>query len=188
MYLGDSRNLFHIGRLGMVFMDNTEDDNDADPPKLQSQDMSGGGCGAVHTSPRSGGRTRLLPTASPVGARVLTKKAAPHRPATLSGARALARQTAADHVERDAGERLERRSRPLVYRSSVRLLLLPVMATRRGQGGERQPMAIVRPAIRLPKEAEELGSLSAPATPAMGRGGEKAGRKVPKSVASMVRR
>ena len=100
----------------------------------------------------------------------------------------MARQTAADHVERDAGERLERRSRPLVYRSSVRLLLLPVMANRRGQGGERQPMAIVRPAIRLPKEAEELGSLSAPATPAMGRVGEKAGRKVPKSVASMVRR
>ena len=94
-----------------------------------------------------------------------------------------------DHVGEAVSERLEeRRSRPLVYRSSVRLLLLPVMA-RRGGGGERQPMAIVRPAIRLPKEAEELGSLSAPATPAMGRAvGEKVVRKVPKSVASMVRR
>ena len=177
----------------MVFMDNTEDDNDADPPKLQSQDMSGGGCGAVHTSPRSAVRTLLQPTtASRVGA--LTKKAAAgYRPATLSGARALAGPTAGkqtDHVGEAASERLEveRRSRPLVYRSSVRLLLLPVMA-RRGGGGERQPMAIVRPAIRLPKEAEELGSLSAPATPAMGRAvGEKVARKVPKSVASMVRR
>ena len=146
----------------------------------------------MHTSPRSGVRTLLQPTASRVGA--LTKKAAAgYRPATLSGARALAGPTAGkqtDHVGEATSERLEveRRSRPLVYRSSVRLLLLPVMA-RRGGGGERQPMAIVRPAIRLPKEAEELGSLSAPATPAMGRAvGEKVARKVPKSVASMVRR
>ena len=162
-------------------------------PTLQSQDMSGGGCGAVHTSPRSAVRTLLQPTAaSRVGALTKKKAAAGYRPATLSGARALAGPTAGkqtDHVGEAVSERLEeRRKRPLVYRSSVRLLLLPVMA-RRGVGGERQPMAIVRPAIRLPKEAEELGSLSAPATPAMGRaGGEKTGRKVPKSVASMVRR
>ena len=51
-------------------------------------------------------------------------------------------------------------------------------------------MAIMRPAIRLPREAEaEMASLSAPATPAMARTTE-AGitKKVPKSVASMVRR
>ena len=145
----------------------------------------------MHTSPRSAVRTLLQPTAaSRVGALTKKKAAAGYRPATLSGARALAGPTAGkqtDHVGEAVSERLEeRRKRPLVYRSSVRLLLLPVMARR---GGERQPMAIVRPAIRLPKEAEELGSLSAPATPAMGRaGGEKTGRKVPKSVASMVRR
>ena len=168
-------------------------------PTLQSQDMSGGGgCGTVHTSPTSALRTLLpLPTASRGRVGALTKKAAAgYRPATLSGARALAGPTAGlkqtDHVgeEAEVSEK-ERRSRPLVYRSSVRLLLLPVMARRGERGGERQPMAIVRPAIRLPKEAEELGSLSAPATPAMGRvvgAGEKAGRKVPKSVASMVRR
>ena len=105
----------------------------------------------------------------------------------------MAGRTAANDVDKrkdvevDEGSEDVRRPR-LVYRSSVRLLLLPVMA-RRGGGGERQPMAIVRPAIRLPKEAEELGSLSAPATPAMGRAvGEKVVRKVPKSVASMVRR
>ena len=188
--------------------------------------MSGeGGCGAgVHTSPRSG--VERSQAASPTRAlgrgahQVLTKKqAAGYRPATiphLSAARALAGPTAAgfnqtDHVGGEAvsGEVSSERSvdeqdrtrgtssrRPLVYRSSVRLLLLPVKmaSARRGQGGERlQPMAIVRPAIRLPKEAEELGSLSAPATPAMGRAiaatGEKTtGRKVPKSVASMVRR
>ena len=106
----------------------------------------------------------------------------------MAGPTAGLKQT--DHVGEAAVSEKERRSRPLVYRSSVRLLLLPVMARRGERGGERQPMAIVRPAIRLPKEAEELGSLSAPATPAMGRvgAGEKAGRKVPKSVASMVRR
>ena len=51
-------------------------------------------------------------------------------------------------------------------------------------------MAIVRPAIRLPREAEaEMASLSAPATPALPRTTEVViNKKVPKSVASMVRR
>ena len=180
------------------------------PNIAESQDMSGGGCGAgVHTSPRSGVERTQPTAASPtrVGRALLTKKqaAAGYRPATpLSGARALAGPTAGlkqtDHVGGGEAEVVSERSdeqdrargsrKPLVYRSSVRLLLLPVMAARRGQGERLQPMAIVRPAIRLPKEAEELGSLSAPATPAMGRAtGEKSmGRKVPKSVASMVRR
>ena len=61
------------------------------------------------------------------------------------------------------------------------------MARRPGRG---ERVAIVRPAIRLPREAEaEMASLSAPATPALPRTTEVViNKKVPKSVASMVRR
>ena len=65
---------------------------------------------------------------SPAGP-LLTKLASSR--ASLSGARALAGPTAGlkqtDHVGEAAVSEKERRSRPLVYRSSVRLLLLPVM-------------------------------------------------------------
>ena len=143
---------------------------------------------------------------SPAGP-LLTKLASSR--ASLSGARALAGRTAANDVDKrkdvedDEGSEDVRRPR-LVYRSSVRLLLLPVVKMANNRHRDRPNVAIVRPAIRLPKEAkeairlsmsrelggEELGSMSAPATPAMSRATmeEKPGRKVPKSVASMVRR
>ena len=79
---------------------------------------------------------------SPAGP-LLTKLASSR--ASLSGARALAGPTAGkqtDHVGEAVSERLEeRRSRPLVYRSSVRLLLLPVMARRGGIPGP--PIALL---------------------------------------------
>ena len=169
--------------------------------------MSGGGCGALHTSrPRSGVRWAEAARGSPAGP-LLTKLASSR--ASLSGARALAGRTAANDVDKrkdvedDKGSEDVRRPR-LVYRSSVRLLLLPVVKMANNRHRDRPNVAIVRPAIRLPKEAkeairlsmsrelggEELGSMSAPATPAMSRATmeEKPGRKVPKSVASMVRR
>ena len=87
-------------------------------------------------------------------------------------------------------------SSPLRYRSSLRLVLTGRMGSRRGRG---EKLAIVRPAIRLPREAEGLVSgPSSPGTglPTKGEEGEAPGkgevegegRKVPKSVASMVRR